>query len=169
MTGHKKDPWDKPWVSIAVVVGIVAVVAIALVFFMGSGNTPDQSLPVKTTPTPSGAGTQATQSGVTSSPQMTIKVPTTASIPVTGAFVKVSYLGGFSGTYGVNGVMQKVTNSGNRLYEVTNATGNVSAIFKKEDGSANHEIIVELWKEGKLLTSAKNATPFGTASINYTL
>jgi len=98
---------------------------------------------------------------------MTIKVPTTASIPVTGAFVKVSYLGGFSGTYGVNGVMQKVTNSGNRLYEVTNATGNVSAIFKKEDGSANHEIIVELWKEGKLLTSAKNATSFGTASINY--
>ena len=169
MTGHKKDPWDKPWVSIAVVVGIVAVVAIALVFFMGSGNTPDQSLTVKTTPTPSGAGTQATPSGVTSSPQMTIKGPATASIPVTGAFVKVSYLGGFSGTYGVNGVMQKVTNSGNRLYEVTNATGNVSAIFKKEDGSANHEITVELWKEGKLLTSAKNATPFGTTSINYTL
>jgi hypothetical protein len=65
--------------------------------------------------------------------------------------------------------MQNVRNSGDRLYEVANATGNVSAFFKKEDGSANHEILVELWKNGKSLTSAKNSTPFGTASINYTL
>lgn len=169
MAGHKNDPRDKPWVIIAVIVGILAVVVIALVFFMGSGNTSNQSLPVKTTSTPSGAGTQATQAGGTGSPQITIKVPTTASIPATGVFVKVSYLGGFSGTYGVNGVMQKVRNSGERLYEVTNTTGNVSAIFKKEDGSANHEIIVELWKNGKSLMFAKNSTPFGTASINYTL
>jgi hypothetical protein len=169
MTGHKNDPWDKPWVTIAMIVGILAVVVIALVFFMASGNTSDQSLPVNTTPTPSGAGTQATLSGTTGSPQMTIKVPTTTSIPATGVFVKVSYLGGFSGMYGVNGVMQNVRNSGDRLYEITNATGNVSAIFKKEDGSTTHEILVELWKNGKSLTSVKNSTPFGTASINYTL
>jgi hypothetical protein len=169
MSGHKNVPRDKPWVIIAVIVGILAVVVIALVFFMGSGNTSTQSLPVKTTSTPSGAITQATQSGGTGSPQITIKVPTTASIPATGVFVKVSYLGGFSGTYGVNGVMQNVRNSGEKVYEVTDATGNVSAIFKKEDGSANHEILVELWKNGKSLTSAKNSTPFGTASINYTL
>jgi len=62
-----------------------------------------------------------------------------------------------------------VGNSGERLYEVTNRTGNVSAIFKKEDGSTNHEILVELWNNGKSLMSAKNSTPFGTASINYTL
>jgi hypothetical protein len=62
-----------------------------------------------------------------------------------------------------------VRNSGERFYEVTNTTGYVSAIFKKEDGSANHEILVELWKNGKSLMSAKNSTPFGTASINYTL
>jgi hypothetical protein len=169
VTGHKNDPWDKPWVTIAVVVGIIAVVAIAVVFFMGSGNTSVPSLPVKTTPIPSGSGTQATQAGGTGSPQMTIKVPTTISIPDTGVFVKISYIGGFSGTYGVNGVMQKITNSGDRLYEVTNATGNISVIFKKQDGSTNHEISVELWKNGKSLTSATNSTPFGTVSINYTL
>jgi hypothetical protein len=169
MTGHKNDPWDKPWVTIAVVVGIIAVVVIALVYFLGSGNTSAPSLPVKSTPVPSGTGTVVTQAGGTGSPQMTIKVPTTISIPATGVFVKISYLGGFSGTYGVNGIMQNVRNSGERLYEVTNATGNVSAIFKKEDGSTNHEITVELWKNGKSLTSAKNATQFGTASINYTL
>jgi len=169
MTGNKNDHWDKPWVTIAMIVGILAVVVIALVFFMGSGNTSDQPIPVKTTPTPSGAVTQETLSGSTGSPQMTIKVPTTASIPATGVFVKVSYLGGFSGMYGVNGVMQNVRNSGDKLYEITNATGNVSASFKKEDGSTTHEILVELWKNGKSLTSGKNSTPFGTASINYTL
>src|SRR5512137_741841 len=169
MTGHKKDPWDKPWVTIAMIVGILAVVVIALVFFMGNGNTSDLSLPVKTTPTLSGAATQATLSGTTVAPQMTIKVPTTASIPATGVYVKISYLGGFSGMYGVNGVMQNVRNSGDRLYEITNATGNVSAIFKKEDGSTTHEILVELWKNGKSLTFAKNSTPFGTAGINYAL
>lgn len=169
MTGHKKDPWDKPWVTIAMIIGILAVVVIALVFFMGSGNTSDQSLPVMTTQTPSGAGTQATLTGTTGAPQMTIKVPTTASIPATGVYVKVSYLGGFSGMYGVNGVMQNVRNSGDKVYEITNATGNVSAIFKKEDGSTTHEILVELWKNGKSLTSAKNSTPFGTAGINYAL
>jgi flagellar basal body-associated protein FliL len=72
MTGHKNDPWDKPWVTIAMIVGILAVVVIALIFFMGSGNTSDQSLPVKTTPTPSGAGTQATLSGTTVAPQITV-------------------------------------------------------------------------------------------------
>jgi hypothetical protein len=66
-------------------------------------------------------------------------------------------------------VMQKVRNSGIRLYEITNATGNISATFIKEDGSTKHDITVELWKDGKSLTSAKNSTPFGKASINYKL
>jgi hypothetical protein len=115
---------------------------------------------------PSGTSTQKTIVSGTTVPQV---VPTTVSIPVTGVFVKVSYIGGFSGTYGVNGVIQKVRNSGDRLYEVTNSTGNFSATFKKEDASAKHEIAVELWKNGKSLTSAKNSTPFGNVNINYTL
>jgi len=168
MTGRRNDPWDKPWVTIAIVAGIIAVVAIALVFFMGSGNTSDQSPPVKTTPLPSGSSTQVTQVSGTGVPQTTIKVPATVSIPVTGVFVKVSYIGMYNGTYGVNGVMQKVRNSGDKPpYEITNATGNVSASFTKEDGSVKHEITVELWKNGKLLTSAKNSTSFGKVSINY--
>ena len=169
MTGRRNNPWDKPWVTIAIVAGIIAVVAIALVFFMGSGNTSEQSLPGKTTPLPSGSSTQVTQVSGTGSPQTTIKVPATVSIPGTGVFVKVSYIASFSGTYGVNGVMQKVRNSGDRLYEITNSTGNVTATFTKEDGSAKHEITVELWKNGKSLTSAKNSTPFGKVDISYAL
>lgn len=169
MKGHRKDPWDKPWVTIAAVVGIIAVVAIALVVYMGSGNTPQPPLPGKTTPLPTGPGNQVTQVSGTVSPQTTIKVPATVSIPATGVFVKVSYIGGFSGSWGVDDVEQKVRNSGDRLYEITNSTGNVSATFTKEDGSAKHEITVELWKNGIALTSAKNSTPFGRVSITYPL
>jgi hypothetical protein len=71
--------------------------------------------------------------------------------------------------YGMNGALQKVKNSGENKppYEIINATGDVSATFTKEDGSTRHAITVELWKDGKLVKSATNQTPFGTASINY--
>jgi hypothetical protein len=114
---------------------------------------------------PTGSRTQQTQ---VSGPQ-TIKPTIQVTIPPTGVFVKVSYLGSFNGTYGMIGAMQQVKNSGDRMYEITNATGNVTATFYKQDGSTKHDITVELWKNGKSLTSAKNTTPFGKVSINYKL
>ena len=100
---------------------------------------------------------------------ITVKPTTLVTIPVKGVFVKVSYLGGYNGMYGMNGALQKVKNSGENKppYEIINATGDVSATFTKEDGSTRHAITVELWKDGKLVKSATNQTPFGTASINY--
>ncbi len=43
---------DKPWVIIAAVVGVIAVVVIALVFFMGSGDTSGQPSAGTTTTVP---------------------------------------------------------------------------------------------------------------------
>lgn len=156
---------DKPWVIIAAVVGVIAVVAIALVFFMGSGDTSEQSPSGTTTAVPTAGTTPGSQvSGVP-----TIKPTITVTIPAEGVFVKVSYIGSFSGAYGTNGIMANVKNSGERLYEVVNATGNFTASFSKLDGSTKHDITVELWKNGKSLTSAKNTTPFGKASLTYKL
>lgn len=117
------------------------------------------------TTVPTAFGTQQTPV----SGNQTVKPTVTITIPANGVFLKVSYLGSFSGTYGVNGVMEKVRNSGDRLYEITDSAGNFTATFNKEDGSTKHDIIVELWKNGRSVTSAKNATPFGKVSINYTL
>ncbi|MDD1698829.1 MAG: hypothetical protein LUQ36_10740 [Methanoregula sp.] len=147
---------SRKWIAIFVVLSLIGIVII-------SGCTSQQSTP-QVTGKPTGTSTQPTQVAGT----LTVKPTTQVTIPVTGVYVKVSYLGGFSGTYGVNNVMIKPTpNSGTKLYEITNATGNVSATFKKEDGSTKHEITVELFKNGKSLVSAKNSTPFGIASINY--
>jgi hypothetical protein len=58
-----------------------------------------------------------------------------------------------------------VTNSGERLYEVENATGTVQASFWKLDGSA-HEILVEIYKDGKQLTKGITSTGFGKVTIS---
>jgi flagellar basal body-associated protein FliL len=156
---------DKPWVIIAAVVGVIAVAAIALVFFMGSGDTSGK--------TPSGTTTTVPTAGTTPGSQvsgtLTIKPTVAVTIPPTGVFVKVSYIGSFNGAYGTNGAMVNVKNSGDRVYEVVNATGNFTASFSKQDGSTKHDITVELWKNGKSLASAQNTTPFGKASLTYKL
>jgi hypothetical protein len=121
-----------------------------------SGCTSQQPTP-QTTPTPT--GTQVLGTGTIS-----VKETTPVVIPQTGVFVRVSYIGGFSGTYGMNNVMQTVRSSGDRLYPLEGA-GTVTAMFSKEDKSA-HALTAEIWKDGKLLTSGANSTAFGTVRIS---
>jgi hypothetical protein len=144
----------RKWIAVLVVLSLVGIVVL-------SGCVGQQPTPTTTT-APTGSKTP-TQGPV----NLTVKPTKQVTIPVTGVVVKVSYLGGFSGTYGANNVMSKVQNSGDKVYEITNATGDISATFKKEDGSTKHEISVELFRDGKSVASAKNSTPFGIVSINY--
>jgi hypothetical protein len=147
----------RKWIAIFVILSLVGIV-------LCSGCTSQPSTP-SVTAKPTGSSTQQTQA----IGNITVKPTTLVTIPVKGVFVKVSYLGGYNGMYGMNGALQKVKNSGENKppYEIINATGDVSATFTKEDGSTRHAITVELWKDGKLVKSATNQTPFGTASINY--
>ena len=171
---RRKDPWDQPWVTIAAIVGVIAVLIIALVFFMSGGNA---GVPASSGQSPSTQSTMATQapSGA-STPSTTvssaginpeaIKEAPTADVPVTGAFVRVSYIGGFAGTYGINGEVLSVQNSGDRVFPLNATTGTVSATFHKEDSSTRHEIVVEIYKDGKALTFGKNSSAYGLVSIN---
>jgi hypothetical protein len=170
---RKKDPWDQPWVTIAAIVGVIAVMIIALVFFMSGGNAGG---PVSSGQSTSAQSTMATQapsgSSAPSAPVSaginpeTIKEAPTSAVPVTGAFVRVSYIGGFAGTYGINGEMVSVQNSGDRVFPLNATTGTVSATFHKEDSSTRHEIVVEIYKDGKALTFGKNSSAYGLVSIN---
>ncbi|MDO9549339.1 MAG: hypothetical protein Q7J03_00020 [Methanoregula sp.] len=170
---RKKDPWDKPWVTIAAIVGVIAVLIIALVFFMSGGNaggpassaqsTSAQSTMATQVPSGSSAPSAPVSNGINPD---TIKEAPTAAIPATGAFVRVSYIGGFAGTYGINGEMVSVQNSGDRVFPLNATTGTVSATFHKEDSSTRHEIVVEIYKDGKALTFGKNSSAYGLVSIN---
>jgi hypothetical protein len=95
-----------------------------------------------------------------------IKEAPTVTVPDNGAFVRVNYIGGFAGTYGINGEMVTVRNSGERVFPLNASTGAVSATFHKEDGSTRHEIVVEIYKNGKVLKSVRNTSAYGEVSVN---
>jgi hypothetical protein len=159
---RRKDLFEKPWVIIAAVAGIIAVIVIALVFFTGSGS----SAPAGSSATSAGGSSQQTVAvGVAPS---VIRTQTPVTVPEEGVYVKVSYLGGFTGTYGMEGNMTSTRNSGDRVFFIENATGDVTATFHKEDSSTRHEITVEIWKDGKAMQTAKNSSAFGEASVTYT-
>jgi hypothetical protein len=171
MKKRRRDPWDRPWVTIAAIVGVVAVLVIALLYFSGLGSgwisalPPPEVVPASQTSSPVTPTPTAPQG--TAVVTIIISEVTPVSVPDQGVFVRVSYIGGFTGTYGVDGVLETVRDSGDRLYAVETHGGNVSAAFRKEDGSARHELVVEIWKNGKAVKSGKSAQPYGEVSISY--
>jgi hypothetical protein len=164
---RRNDPFEKPWVIIAAVAGIIAVIVIALVFFMGGGSS-----------APSGSSTQPSATSTNPPSQQTasvgvapsvIKTQAPVTVPGEGVYVRVSYLGGFAGAYGMEGNMTTTRNSGDRVFVVEDAKGIVSASFHKEDASTRHEIIVEIYKDGKSQQVARNSSPYGEATVIYTV
>ncbi len=45
----------------------------------------------------------------------------------------------------------------------------ISATFQKEDASTKHEIVVEIFSDGKSQIAAKNSSSYGMASVTYTV
>ena len=164
---RRNDPFEKPWVIIAAVVGIIAVIVIALIFFMGGGS----SAPAGSSGQTQGTSTNpsAQQTVVVGGVPLVIKTQVPVTVPGEGVYVRVSYIGGFAGTYGMEGNMTTTRNSGDRVFVVEDATGTVSATFHKEDASLRHEIVVEIYKDGKSLAVARNSSAFGEASVTYTV
>ena len=90
----------------------------------------------------------------------------TVSIPPKGVYVHINYLGGFKGSYGIPDMMTTVPgNSGDRVWEVENATNHtVEASFEKLDGSG-HPLLVEIYSDGQLLTSGNTTVGHGSVSL----
>lgn len=159
------DLGNLPWLPIAAVIGVVAVVIIAALFFFGGGSGGESS------PTaPSVSSTPASQTPVQVTPgvaSITIRETTAPTVPVTGTWVMVEYIGSFEGSYGMPPALQKTQNSGMRLYEVVNATGSVKAQFQKKDSSTKHDLTVTIYENGKAVKFAKNSSAYGIVSIQY--
>ena len=164
---RRNDPFEKPWVIIAAVVGIIAVIIIALIFFMGGGSSVPAASSGQTQATSTSPSAQ--QTVVVGGVPLVIITQVPVTVPEEGVYVRVSYLGGFSGTYGMEGNMTTMRNSGDRVFIVENATGTISATFHKEDDSTRHEIVVDIYKDGKSLQEARNSSSYGEASVTATV
>ena len=170
--GHKSR--ETPWLLIATVGGISAVIVIAVLFFSGYIVAPPQEpgsgvlTPVKTViPTLKPVSTAVTsiQTGITPVTTTVVSDTATVAVPSFGIYVKIDYIGAFSGTYTVNGVQYPVRSSGSRMFLLQDVTGTVTAAFQKEDGTTKHNLTVGIYKDGKLLQSDSVSSAYGQVSI----
>lgn len=91
-----------------------------------------------------------------------------SSIPQTGAWVRVTYPGNFTGSIESDGKMMPVTGSVDQFYQVPTVNGIVTAIVQKEDDSTN-KITLEVYKNGELLKRETNGIPNGIVGIQCDL
>lgn len=162
--------------GVIVIVLVVLLAAVAFVVYpmISSGSPAEGEPPASAEPsateTPSGSSTVSTtpsgplsNTGVAS---ITVKETTAPTVPVSGVWVMISYIGSYKGTYGMSSDLQKVESSGSRLFEVVNATGTVQADFEKKDSSTKHEISVAIYKDGTLLKSDATTESYGKVSVS---
>ncbi len=150
----------------AVIIILVILAAGAFVVYpmLASGALlPGPGATTDVTPTPTSSGSSTTVTDPSTFVPIEIK---TADIPPTGVQVHVYYIGGFKGSYGMQDAVITVPgNSGDRVWEVEDAKGHVIAEFSKDDKSS-HELLVEIYKDGVLLTSDRTTEPFGSVRLS---
>jgi hypothetical protein len=149
----------------AVAVVVLLLVAAGAIFVLPMLNGGGLALPG-----PGDAGPTPTPTLSALKPSDVVVKTQTVSIPPKGVYVHINYLGGFKGSYGVPDMMTTVPgNSGDRVWEVENATNHtVEATFEKLDGSG-HPILVEIYSDGQLLTSGNTTVGHGSVSLSVDL
>lgn len=160
-------PGKKVFLAIGVIILIIAIVVAGVVFvypmLSASGSSPSGSakgVPA-TTATPS-----ATSTPVSSGTIVVRETTAAAGAPATGVYAHVNYIGSWKGTYGMPSDLQKIELSGDHYYAILNATGTVQATFEKLDGSTRHDLVVEIYKNGGLLTTGKTSEGFGKVTVS---
>jgi hypothetical protein len=170
--GKKTAAGKKP-VALAVIVIVLLVVAGAGVYYVKfargapAGSAEPVIAPEETTlPAPAARTTAATHAQ-TSRPAVVVPTPTEVTVPATGVWVRVDYLGGWTGSYGKAGALVTVADSGLRQYQVENPTGSIQASFRKDD-SSSHDLTVEIYRNGAVIKRGNTILPRGTVDISVT-
>jgi len=87
------------------------------------------------------------------------------SIPGTGIWVRVYYPGSFSGTLGGRGIFTTVKSTGDQLYNIPVNAGIVEGSIEKDDASAG-KLVVEVYKDGAMMSRAATTIPHGLIDIH---
>jgi hypothetical protein len=167
------DQPSKPkLIAVTAIVVILAIVTGAFIYAtILQGNESESPVPlvtpaiptaVTTIPTPTLPPTQAPQITVLPTPKPTVM------IPEKGVWVKVHYAGNFTGRVGTSGNMKQVNASGDQYYQIPITDGIVEVVLQKEDGSGNM-LTVEVYQNGRLVTSSTKATPYGIIEVRETI
>jgi hypothetical protein len=162
-----------------VAVAVIFVVALAGVMYGGTvlkmipavpalpgdNGTATATTAATGSPTPTATSTGQQSPRTTISPGSTpVPTRTPVVVPTAGIFIRVDYIGSWSGIYGTAAEILKVKNSGERLYEIENPNGTVFAGFKKLDGSA-HPLTVEIYKNGQVIKTGTSSDSDAVVNI----
>jgi hypothetical protein len=153
---------ELPPIAIIIII-VIAVIALALVYTTFLQGTPGDSV---------GSGIART-TAMTPKPTQTpatlsignIPTPTAVPLPATGVWVRVDYLGSWTGSYGNAGALVTARDSGVRQYEVENPSGTIQASFQKQD-KTTHELIVEIYKNGVVMKRGNTTAPYGSVNVS---
>ena len=111
---------------------------------------------------------------VTAVPTVISAVPTPDTslilheVPPTGVFVRVAYPGKFTGSITANGIGRDVNSSGEQIYQLSMNSGTVDAFLEKGDGSVKN-MVLQVYKDGSLVTYGNTTTPLGVVEIHTTV
>jgi len=165
---------DKPKLIVLTAIIIIIILAIVGGVYMYStmsGGTPVEPAPLITPAMTSAATTIQTPAvQQTSSPQITV-VPTaqtTLMIPEKGVWVRIYYIGNFTGRVGTSGDIKQVNASGEHFYQLPITEGFVEASVQKQDGSGN-VLTIEVYQNGKMVARSSKATPGATVDLRIEL
>lgn len=112
--------------------------------------------------------------GAPASPPVISPAPTTAAVPGSspvpsnGVFVRVLYPGQYTGTISANGFERVVNTSGEQVFQLSMTGGSVDAFLEKGDGSVRN-LIVQVYRNGVLVTSADTSVPLGVVEIHTSI
>jgi hypothetical protein len=169
-----------------IVAGIVLVLIIALaagLFILAPGILGGKTVPVtpavtpvvtaSTTPVPETTIPVTAEATQSPEPTAAVTAAATTTTPVgipqdTGVWVKISYTGNFTGSFGTSGRMKDVTASGDQYYQVPAKDDIVDASIQKLDDSGN-TLTVSVYSNGTLVSSGSVTKPRGTVEIHADL
>jgi hypothetical protein len=159
--GRSLIPGKQTIITAAVVLVVILIIAAGALFVLPMLNSGGTTTPGGETTTPVTITTRPITVGT-----IIPFEPTPRPVPATGVYVHINYLGGFEGSYGMPDTLITVPgNSGDRLWEVENASGTVQAKFTKQDGSPR-KLLVEIYKDGKSLTSGSTTVGHGSVTLS---
>ncbi|WAC04472.1 MAG: zinc ribbon domain-containing protein [Methanoregula sp.] len=139
---------------IAILIIVIGGVVFAIINFLNN------------TPAADGGTTGTGTKIATPTPTFVFVEKTAAPIPAKGVWVRVSYIGMWTGSYGTADALKSVTGSGEYLYEVENPNTTIQATFQRADTSSRpHELVVGIYKNGVLIKQGVTTVPHGTVDI----
>jgi hypothetical protein len=86
-------------------------------------------------------------------------------VPASGIWVRVAYPGNFTGTITANGLASDVNSSGDQIYRIPMTGGTIDGFIAKGDGSVKN-LMVQVYRDGSMVTYGNTSTPLGTVEIH---